>query len=171
MKVGQLRYIRIHSAHYAGMLNILGEYELRLDAKGRLSLPAGLRKQLDGELQRGFVLNRDVFKPCLVLYPMVQWEQTQSMLQRLNRFVERNVEFIRRFMNGATQIELDASDRLLLPKVLMDHAGIGKDIKMVGLMDRVEIWSKEEHAKMLREKVDLTALAEDVMGSLGNADA
>ncbi len=153
------------------MLNLLGEYDLRLDAKGRLSLPAGLRKQLDGELQRGFVVNRDVFKPCLVLYPMVQWEQTQSMLQRLNRFVERNVEFIRRFMNGATQVELDASDRLLLPKILMDHAGIGKDVRMVGMMDRVEIWGKDEHVKMMREKVDLTALAEDVMGSLGNADA
>ena len=153
------------------MLNLLGEYDLRLDAKGRLSLPAGLRKQLDGELQRGFVVNRDVFQPCLVLYPMVQWEETQSMLKRLNRFVERNVEFIRRFMNGATQVELDASDRLLLPKILMDHAGIGKDVRMVGMMDRVEIWGKEEHAKMMREKVDLTALAEDVMGSLGNADA
>lgn len=171
MKVGHLSYFRIHSAHYVDMLNLLGEYDLRLDAKGRLSLPAGLRKQLDGELQRGFVVNRDVFKPCLVLYPMVQWEQTQSMLQRLNRFVERNVEFIRRFMNGATQVDLDASDRLLLPKILMDHAGIGKDVRMVGMMDRVEIWSKEEHNKMMREKVDLTALAEDVMGSLGNADA
>lgn len=170
MKVGHLAYFRLHSAHYAGMLNLLGEYELRLDAKGRLSLPAGLRKQLDGELQRGFVLNRDVFKPCLVLYPMVQWEQTQSMMQRLNRFVERNADFIRRFMNGATQVELDSSDRLLLPKTLMVHARIGKDIKVMGMMDRVEIWSKEEHARMMREDVDLTALAEDVMGSLGNAD-
>lgn len=152
------------------MLNLLGEYDLRLDAKGRLSLPAGLRKQLDGEIQKGFVINRDVFKPCLVLYPMVEWEQTQSMMRRLNRFVEKNIEFIRRFMNGATQVELDASDRLLLPKPLMEHAGIGKDIKMVGMMDRVEIWSKEAHVKMLREKVDLTALAEDVMGSLGNSD-
>jgi MraZ protein len=171
VKVGHLAYFRVHPAHHVGMLNLLGEYDLRLDAKGRLSLPAGLRKQLDGELQRGFVLNRDVFKPCLVLYPMVQWERTQSMMQRLNRFVERNADFIRRFMNGATQVELDASDRLLLPKALMDHARIGKDIKVMGMMDRVEIWSKEEYARMMREDVDLTALAEDVMGSLGNADA
>ena len=151
------------------MLNLLGEYDLRLDAKGRLSFPAGLRKQLDGELQKGFVINRDVFQPCLVLYPLSEWERTQAMMRRLNRFVAKNLEFIRRFMNGATQVELDASDRLLLPRSLMDHAGIGKDIKMVGMMDRVEIWSKEEHARMMRDKVDLTALAEDVMGSLGNA--
>lgn len=152
------------------MLNILGEYDLRLDAKGRLSFPAGLRKQLDGELQKGFVINRDVFQPCLVLYPLTEWERTQSTMRRLNQFVAKNREFIRRFMNGATQVELDSSDRLLLPKTLMEHASIGKDIKMVGMMDRVEIWSKEAHDRMMREKVDLTALAEDVMGSLGNAD-
>ncbi|MDQ3100517.1 MAG: division/cell wall cluster transcriptional repressor MraZ [Bacteroidota bacterium] len=152
------------------MLNLLGEYELRSDAKGRLMLPSGLRKQLAGEVEKGFVINRDVFKPCLVLYPMVEWEQTQSMMRRLNRFVEKNLEFIRRFMNGATQVELDASGRLLLPKSLTDHAGIKNDVVMIGMVDRVEIWSKEKHSKMLRESVDLTALAEDVMGSLGNDD-
>ncbi len=152
------------------MLNLLGEYELRSDAKGRLMLPSGLRKQLAGEVEKGFVINRDVFKPCLVLYPMVEWERTQAMMRRLNRFVEKNLEFIRRFMNGATQVEVDASGRILLPKSLSDHAGISKDVVLIGMVDRVEIWSKQEHARMLREKVDLTALAEDVMGSLGNAD-
>lgn len=152
------------------MLNLLGEYDLKLDAKGRLTLPSGLRKQLDGEIQKGFVINRDVFKPCLVLYPMVEWEHTQTTMRRLNRFVAKNVEFVRRFMNGATPIELDASDRLLLPKHLLSHAGIGKGLRMVGMMDRVEIWSTTTHEKMLQENVDLTALAEDVMGSLGNAD-
>ena len=107
---------------------------------------------------------------ALVLYPMVEWEHTQTTMRRLNRFVAKNVEFVRRFMNGATPIELDASDRLLLPKHLLAHAGIGKGLRMVGMMDRVEIWSTDTHVKMLREKVDLTALAEDVMGSLGNAD-
>jgi MraZ protein len=152
------------------MLNLLGEYDLRLDAKGRLMLPAGLRKQLDGELQRGFVINRDVFQPCLVLYPLSEWERVQFMMRRLNQFVARNREFVRRFMNGATQVELDASDRLLLPKPLMEHAGIHKDIKVIGMMDKVEIWAKDRHDAMLREQVDLNALAEEVMGSLGNAD-
>jgi MraZ protein len=151
------------------MLNLLGEYDLRLDAKGRLVLPAGLKKQLGGELAKGFVINRDVFSPCLVLYPMVEWEQTQSMMRRLNRFVEKNLEFVRRFMNGATQVELDASGRMLLPKPLMMHAGIGKDVKLIGMMDRIEVWSMDKHAEMMREKVDLTALSEDVMGNLGNA--
>ncbi|MBK6543238.1 MAG: division/cell wall cluster transcriptional repressor MraZ [Flavobacteriales bacterium] len=152
------------------MLNLLGEYDLRLDAKGRLVLPSGLKKQLAEVASKGFVINRDVFKSCLVLYPIAEWERTQTMMARLNPFLEKNREFIRRFASGATQLELDGSGRLLLPKPLMDHAGIGKDIKLAGLLDRIEVWSKEGHARMLRETVDLTALAEEVMGSLGNTN-
>lgn len=152
------------------MLNLLGEYDLRLDAKGRLVLPAGLKKQLEGTLSKGFVVNRDVFQPCLVLYPHTVWEQTSRMLGRLNRFVEKNMEFIRRFTSGATHLELDGSGRLLLPKALMDDPKLGKDLKLVCLGDRVEVWSREAYARMRREKVNLSALAEEVMGSLGNDD-
>ena len=150
------------------MLSLLGEYDLKLDAKGRLVLPSGLKRQLEGELSKGFVINRDVFKPCLVLYPMVEWERTQVTMRQLNRFVEKNLEFIRRFMNGATPVDLDGNGRLLLPKTLMDHAGIRREVKLLGMIDRVEVWSREGHARMMREKVDLTALSEDVMGNLGN---
>jgi MraZ protein len=92
------------------------------------------------------------------------------MLGRLNRFMEKNLEFIRRFTAGATRLDLDGSGRLLLPKALMDDPKLGKDLKLVGLGDRVEVWSKAGYAAMRREKVDLTALAEDVMGSLGNEE-
>ena len=152
------------------MLNLLGEYDVRLDAKGRLVLPSGLKKQLSDVASQGFVINRDVFRPCLVLYPMPEWERTNKMLGRLNRFVEKNMEFIRRFTSGATRIDLDGSGRLLLPKALMDDPKVGKELKLIGLGDRIEVWSKTGYANMRREKVDLTALAEDVMGGLGNED-
>jgi MraZ protein len=93
------------------------------------------------------------------------------MLGRLNRFVGKNMEFIRRFTAGATHLELDGSGRLLLPKALMDEPKLGKELKLVGLGDRVEVWSKAGYAQMRREKVDLSKLAEDVMGSLGNDEA
>jgi MraZ protein len=150
------------------MLKLLGEHDVRLDAKGRLVLPSAFKKQLSDVLSQGFVINRDVFRPCLVLYPMPEWDRTERMLARLNRFVEKNMEFIRRFTSGATPLELDGSGRLLLPKALMDDPKLGKDIKLVGLGDRIEVWSKDTYTSMRREKVDLTALAEDVMGSLGN---
>ncbi|HMN05319.1 MAG TPA: division/cell wall cluster transcriptional repressor MraZ [Flavobacteriales bacterium] len=150
------------------MLNLLGEYDVRLDAKGRLVLPSGLKKQLADTLSKGFVVNRDVFQPCLVLYPNQVWEATSRMLGRLNRFVGKNMEFIRRFTAGATHLELDGSGRLLLPKALMDDPKLGKDLKLVCLGDRVEVWGKDGYARMRKEKVDLSALAEEVMGSLGN---
>ncbi len=152
------------------MLNLLGEYDCRLDAKGRMVLPAGLRKQLQDVASRGFVMNRDVFRPCLVLYPMPVWESTSAMLGRLNRFIEKNNEFIRRFTAGATPLTLDPTGRMLLPYALMKDARMGKDIKLVGLGDRVEVWDSKAYATMRGEKVDFTALAEDVMGSLGNED-
>ncbi|MCI1751371.1 MAG: division/cell wall cluster transcriptional repressor MraZ [Flavobacteriales bacterium] len=153
------------------MLNLLGEYDVRLDAKGRLVLPSGLKKQLADQLSQGFVINRDVFKPCLVLYPQSVWDSTNRMLSRLNRFVEKNMDFIRRFTAGATHLELDSSGRLLLPKALMDEPKLGKELKLVGLGDRVEVWSKAGYAQMRKQKVDLSALAEEVMGSLGNDTA
>lgn len=150
------------------MLNLLGEYDVTLDAKGRLLLPAALKKMLGKELQKGFVINRDVFSPCLVLYPMVEWEGMHQKLRRLNRFVQKNMEFIRRFAGGATPLDLDGSGRFLLPYALVNDPRLGKDIKLLGLGDRIEIWDRERYATMRREGVNLTALAEEVMGSLGN---
>jgi MraZ protein len=150
------------------MLNLLGEYDVTLDAKGRLLLPAALKKMLGKELQKGFVINRDVFSPCLVLYPLVEWESMHQKLRRLNRFVQKNMEFIRRFAGGATPLELDGSGRFLLPYALVNDPKLGKDIKLLGLGDRIEIWDRERYAAMRREGVNLTALAEEVMGSLGN---
>lgn len=146
------------------MLNLLGEYPSTLDAKSRVLLPAALKKQLGGEAAKGFVVNRDVFSQCLVLYPMAEWERTSADVRRLNRFDPDNVEFIRRFLNGATPVELDANGRLLIPKSLMDHARMGKDIVFTGMGDRIEVWSEELHKRALGGKVDFKSLAAKVMG-------
>ena len=121
------------------MLNLLGEFDCRLDAKGRLVLPALLRKQLGKEADAGFVMNRDVHAPCLVLYPNSVWEKTSQQLRRLNRFVKANAEFIRRFTAGATPVALDPTGRMLLPYALMKEARMGNDIKLIGADDRIEV--------------------------------
>lgn len=151
------------------MLNLLGEYPSTLDAKSRALLPAALKKQLGGEVAKGFVVNRDVFSQCLVLYPMQEWDRTSADVRRLNRFDPDNVEFIRRFLNGATPVELDANGRLLIPKTLMDYAKLGKDIVFAGMGDRIELWDEELHKRALGGKVDFKSLASKVMG--GNPKA
>ena len=163
-----MEYIRRDLAHACGLMNLLGEHDVTLDAKGRLLLPAAIKKQLGDTVKQGFVINRDVFRPCLVLYPLPEWERIGQMLRRLNRFVEKNMEFIRRFTSGATPLQLDGNGRMLLPYALVSDPKLGRDIKLLGLGDRIEIWSTAQYATMRRERVDLTALAEEVMGSLGN---
>mgnify|MGYP001168720985 CR=1 FL=1 len=152
------------------MLNLLGEYPGTLDAKSRVLLPAALKKQLGGEASNGFVVNRDVFSQCLVLYPMEEWNRTSADVRRLNRFDPDNVEFIRRFLNGATPVDLDANGRLLIPKQLMDHAQLGKDVVFTGMGDRIEVWSEALHKRALSGKVDFKSLAAKVMGGSPKAN-
>jgi MraZ protein len=148
------------------MLNLLGEYECRCDEKGRLMLPAGLKKQLQEVLHEGFVINRDIFEKCLILYPMAQWKEISGEISKLSKFIADNVKFSRKFNNGATPIDLDASGRLLLPTSLMQYAEIRKDIVLTGNGDRIEIWSKKNHKAMLDEEVDMGKLSEKVMGGI-----
>ncbi|WKZ65184.1 MAG: division/cell wall cluster transcriptional repressor MraZ [Flavobacteriales bacterium] len=152
------------------MLDLLGEYPSTLDAKSRALLPAALKKQLGGEVAKGFVVNRDVFSQCLVLYPMEEWRRTSADVRSLNRFDPDNVEFLRRFLNGATPVELDANGRLLIPKPLMDYAKLGKDIVFSGIGDRIEIWDEELHRRALDGKEDFKSLAARVMGGKPKAN-
>lgn len=151
------------------MLNLLGEYHAKLDAKGRAMLPVALRKQLGDELvAKGFVLNRDVFESCLVLYPLKEWDVLSQKIRKLNRFVRKNAEFIRRFTSGATPIEIDSASRLSITKPLADYASLGKDLVFVGSGERIEIWAKETYENMLSSDYDFSAMSEDVMGAFGN---
>ncbi len=104
-------------------------------------LPVALRKQL-GELENGFVLKRSVFQTCLELYPMAEWNTMMSRINKLNRFVKKNNDFIRRFTAGVKIVEIDANGRLLIPKDLVAFAHIDKDIVMSSAINIVEIWDK-----------------------------
>ncbi len=146
------------------MTNFLGEYECRIDAKGRIMLPVALKKQVSPEAQERFVLNRGIEKH-LVLYPMNEWKKITEEINKLNLFVQKNRMFMRKFHNGASELDLDASGRLLLPKSLMEYAGVDKDIVLFAYANRIEVWAKEEYDRMLNEdQGDFASLAEEVMG-------
>jgi MraZ protein len=143
---------------------LIGEYHCKLDAKGRFLIPSGLRKQLPDEEQEEFVMNRGIDQ-CLVLYPQRVWEAELGRIQAKNQYVARNRAFTRMFLNGATPVTLDGSSRVLVPKILMEYAGLTKDIILVGQIDKAEIWDKEAYEKWLSDPgFDFEALAEEVMG-------
>ncbi|MEX2349655.1 MAG: division/cell wall cluster transcriptional repressor MraZ [Flavobacteriaceae bacterium] len=151
------------------MRNLIGTYECKADAKGRVMLPAALQKQLTPILEKGFVLKRAVFQDCLELYPMEEWEQLMQKINKLNRFNRKNNDFVRRFTAGVKVIELDTTGRLLIPKDLVAFAGISKDIVLSSAINIVEIWDKEKYEKAIDDAAtDFADLAEEVMGDQTN---
>ncbi|KAF2518105.1 division/cell wall cluster transcriptional repressor MraZ [Flavobacterium salilacus subsp. salilacus] len=154
------------------MNTIVGTYECKVDAKGRLMMPAPLKKQLSAGIDNGFVLKRSVFQPCLELYPMAEWEKMMQKINKLNRFVKKNNDFIRRFTAGVKMIEVDAAGRLLIPKDLVAFAAIDKDIVLSSAVNIVEVWDKEKYEQSIDDSVvDFADLAEEVMGNLNDDDS
>ena len=129
-------------------------------------LPAPLKKQLTSALQDGFVLKRSVFQPCLELYPMQEWNLMMDKINKLNRFVKKNNDFIRRFTAGVKVVEIDNLGRLLVPKDLVVFSHISKDIVLSSAVNIIEIWDKDLYEKSIAgDDVDFADLAEDVMGN------
>ena len=144
--------------------NLIGEYECKLDQKGRLILPANLKKQVSPEAKDMFVINRG-FEHCIVLYPMNEWKVISEEINRLNLYNRKNRNFARYFYRGATELNLDGSNRLLLPKTLMSYAGIGKEVILFAFSNRIEVWAKDKYEQLMTdEPEDFAALAEEVMG-------
>ncbi len=134
-------------------------------------MPAPLKKQLTASLQDGFVLKRSVFQPCLELYPMVEWDAMMKKINKLNRFVKKNNDFIRRFTAGVKVVEVDALGRLLVPKDLVTFASISKDVVFSSAVNIVEIWDKDLYEKSISgEDMDFADLAEEVMGNINDDD-
>ena len=131
-------------------------------------LPTSLKKQL-GSLDEGFVLKRSVFQPCLELFPMNEWDKMMLKINKLNRFVKKNNDFIRRFTAGVKMVEIDATGRLLIPKDLVIFAKIDKEIVLNSAINIIEIWDKDLYENAVDDATDDFAdLAEEVMGNFND---
>jgi transcriptional regulator MraZ len=151
--------------------SLIGTYECKVDIKGRLMLPSGIKKQLMPILENGFVLRRSVFQSCLELYPMEEWQLLMQKMNKLNKFKKKNNDFIRRFSAGAKIVEVDANGRLLIPKDLTVFAGITKDIVISPSINIIEIWDKEKYEQAIDDATgDFAGLAEEVMGQDDDGD-
>lgn len=150
------------------MKPLIGEYDCKLDAKGRFLVPSGLRKQLPEGQQDAFVVNKGL-DDCLVLYPQEVWEKEMRMLQSRNRFEKKSRAFLRMFLNGATEVSLDSNGRALIPKRLAEQVGLEKEIVLVAQIDKVEIWDRARYDEwMANPDFDFSELAEEVMSGAEN---
>jgi len=156
--------IKPNSAKFV-MLNLIGTYECKADAKGRIMVPADLKKQLAPIMADGFVVKRAVFQPCLEVYPMSEWNLLMEKFRKLNTFNRKNNDFIRRFTAGVRIVELDSNGRMLIPKELLAFAGISKNMVISSAINIVELWDKEKYEQAINDADDdFAMLAEEVMG-------
>lgn len=151
------------------MITFIGDYSCRLDEKGRVLLPAAFLKQMANAMQEKFVLKKDIFEPCLVLYPMNEWEmQHQLLLQNTNPYNREHNRFLRGFFKGMAEVTLDASNRLLIPKRLLDEISADREIIMAGQLGRIEIWTRAAYDSVEGEGENFAQLAEKIMGNLNH---
>lgn len=152
------------------MINIVGTYECKMDANGRVMLPAALKKQLESVLSKGFVIKRAVFQPCLEIYPMDEWNMLmESKINKLNRFNKKHNDFIRTFTAGVKIIEPDTTGRILIPKDLIAFSGVKKEIVMSSAVNIIELWDKNKYEEVIAQSAtNFADLAEEVMGGVSD---
>lgn len=146
-------------------------YECKIDDKGRVKLPLSLIKYLEEITGKSLVIKRSVFQKCLEVYPVGDWERLMEKINGLNRFIKKNADFIRLFTAGVKKIEIDASERVLVPKDLKLFAGLTKEIVISGAGNFFEIWDKESYEKVIEtNEEDFGKLTEEVMGEINFLD-
>ena len=146
-------------------MRLLGNIEAKVDAKGRVFLPAVFRKGLQTEREESLVMRKDVFQSCLVLYPESVWNaQMDQLRSRLNRWNRAHQEIYRQFVSDVEMITLDGNGRFLIPKRYLRMADIEQEVKFIGMGDTIEIWSAARTAKPFMEPDDFGRALEEVMG-------
>ncbi|MBC7655333.1 MAG: division/cell wall cluster transcriptional repressor MraZ [Oligoflexus sp.] len=149
------------------MSQLIGEFDCKLDAKGRLMVPSGLKKQLPLVDADGLIINRG-FEKNLTIYSKTEWDKITAELAQLNPYEKKTREFIRYFTRGASELNLDASGRVLLPKSLLEYANIGTEVVLSCQFNKIEVWAKDVYDNQLdNEPENFSNLAEEVMGSIG----
>lgn len=141
-----------------------GEFDCKLDAKGRLVLPARLKSNLPDESGSEVTLIRGM-DPCIELYSMVEYNKIYSKFAGLNQFNEESRKLQRSFFRGVSQVELDNNGRLLVPKMMMNYAQLEKDAVLVGMGNKIEIWNPAVYDRFLIDPEEYSKLAEKHLGN------
>lgn len=162
-------------------MRFLGNIEAKTDDKGRAFLPSSFRKVLASEGEETVVMRLDVFESLLVIYPERVWnELMDGMRQRLSRWDRRQQMAFRTFVSNVVELNIDSNGRILIPKAMLQAAGIKQAIRFVGMGDTIEIWnnepdaeqpvmSKEDFSKMIEQLDDTKPIQKDEANDSGTA--
>jgi MraZ protein len=154
------------------MATFIGDYQCKVDTKGRIILPMAFRKQMPAEAQDRFVVRKDIFENCLVLYSADDWDrQLEKIRRKMNPYNREQNMFRRNFFIGTLELALDTSNRILIPKRLLDQIGAKRDVVLAGQDERIEIWAADVYEKIEMPADDFANLAEKLMGGTLNDPA
>ncbi len=144
----------------------VGDYQCKLDGKGRLMFPADFQEQLGDLSGEGFVLRPGLFRKCIEMYTMKEWQQKQEKLKQLSPFVKVNVDLMRKYNAGARLVKLDSTGRLLIPKPLIEQSDLDKEVVIIALPEYMEIWDKGAYhkANMEMDQATLEQLLQEKFG-------
>lgn len=146
------------------MLDFLGNYEAKVDAKARVFVPAVFRKILQSSAQNALILRKDIFQECLVLYPLAVWDAELGKLRlKLNRWDKHQQQVFRQFVVDAERLDIDASGRILIPKKYMQMIDVSSEVLFLGTGDTIELWKQEALSKTLLPADDFGAMLQGLM--------
>lgn len=151
------------------MTTFIGDYTAKVDAKGRVVLPSAFKKQLDTAANERFVVKKDVFENCLVIFPMDEWERQVAIIRsKLNPYNREHNRFLRGFYKGTAELALDSNNRILIPKRLLDLIEVDKDVVLAGQDGKIELWSQKVYDAIHEDEDEFAALAEKIMVDSSN---
>ena len=149
------------------MERFLGNIDAKVDAKGRVFVPAAFRKNLQTTGSSRWIMRKDIFQDCLVFYPEEIWNQELDNLKaRLNRWDKEQQNILRQFIMDAETLDMDTNGRVLISKRYMQLVGIASEIRFIGMDYTVEVWAKEKIEKPLMSPEDFEAGIQKYMSSL-----
>lgn len=147
------------------MATFIGDYACKVDAKGRIILPMAFKKQMPLDAQDHFVVRKDIFENCLVLYSIEDWNrQLEKIRKRMNPYNREHNMFLRNFFKGTAELSLDNNNRMLIPRRLLELIGADRDVVLAGQDGRIEIWAADVYEKIEMPAEDFANLAEKLMG-------
>lgn len=130
-----------------------GQETYSLDNKGRVNIPAKMRKALLPEANSTFVLTRGIDK-CIVAYPLNEWKKYEERYTRMNQFDEENRFFLRTILAWCEEVEIDTQQRITIGKKYLDFAGLESKVTVVGMIDHLEFWNPDEFEQYLNGQGD-----------------
>lgn len=162
-------YLYLHDNLFDCMATFIGDYTCKADSKGRITLPSAFMKQMKEASGHRFVVKKDIFEKCLVLYPIDEWErQNQLIRSKINPYNKEHNKFLRNFYRGTAEIVLDGNNRLLIPKRLLELVEIDKEVVLAGQDGKIEVWAKSLYEQVEEPEEEFAQLAEKIMGKTIN---